>query len=336
MLELNKEYTYKDICRILGWKETTGETREKQIKIIEESFEFYHPINQKTHKPKKSYIFTRWIKEPMLVDKRKNNGTNSLFPDEKFDYLLKCLLKTGQEQNVYFQRGKCNDVYVSSSLIYQEFGFDIYSILDDIKYNDNETEVQRLFKSICLDAVKSNTITRICKKFGYDKNSIPKGILRQEGARGKAAKILQPDNDLLPRYNELEKEFIKVKGCISIQDAIQSKKYFEIINDIQKKFEEENKYGVKRYNVISFEGELNFVYDREKKKMYQEHLYKVVITSIEKSVNNRINNTKKYKKKLNDWQKKLLQNYLEQLLGKETETIEGEPETEESDWLDLI
>ena len=55
MLELNKEYTYKEICSVLGWKESTGNQKIKQIKEIKSSYEFFHPENKKTHKPKKSY-----------------------------------------------------------------------------------------------------------------------------------------------------------------------------------------------------------------------------------------------------------------------------------------
>ena len=53
MIELNtREYTYKDFCTELGWRIQSGgnETKKKQIRTIEESFEFYHPINPKTKK----------------------------------------------------------------------------------------------------------------------------------------------------------------------------------------------------------------------------------------------------------------------------------------------
>ena len=68
MLKLNQEYTYKKICEELGWRESSGNQKQKQIQEIEASFEFYHPENKKTHKPKKSYIFTKQLKEPELKD----------------------------------------------------------------------------------------------------------------------------------------------------------------------------------------------------------------------------------------------------------------------------
>lgn len=71
MLELNKEYTYSQICEILGWEQKAGNSKKAQLKEIEFAYEFYHPMNKKTHKPKKSYIFTRKICD--LVEPSKSN-----------------------------------------------------------------------------------------------------------------------------------------------------------------------------------------------------------------------------------------------------------------------
>ena len=71
MLELNKEYIYPQICEILGWEQKAGNSKKAQIKEIESAYEFYHPINKKTHKPKKSYVFIRRIRE--LVEPSKSN-----------------------------------------------------------------------------------------------------------------------------------------------------------------------------------------------------------------------------------------------------------------------
>ena len=79
MLELNKEYTYSQICECLGWKLSAGNSKKAQIKEIERCFEWYHPINNKTHKEKKSYIFTKQLKdlvEPSLANSAGNNTKN--------------------------------------------------------------------------------------------------------------------------------------------------------------------------------------------------------------------------------------------------------------------
>ena len=328
MIKLNTEYTYKEICNELGWNIQSGNNRikQKQIKTLEESYEFYHPENKKTHKPKKSYVFTKQLKEPILVDMRKNNGgvrenagKKNLFPDEEFDYLLDNILHTGENRNKYnHEGGYVNNVYVSTSLIYQEFGIDIYTMLNDIKYSDRDInkKVKRLFKNICIDIVKSYTITRICKKYGCSKNSLPKGILRK---RGKRAKGFVADDKLLDKFNEYEKKILEKRGFKTIQDAIENEKYFEIYNEIQEEFEKEGIYGIQRCNVISFDYcKFKFVYDSKKRELYQSHFRQVVFDAIKKSVDNRINETKEYKHKLTDCQKRILQNYLNQLLGKET------------------
>jgi len=74
MLELNKEYTYSQICEMVGWKISAGDQKKAQIKEIEAAFEFYHPINKKTHKEKKSYIFTKQLRE---INEIKHGGVRN-------------------------------------------------------------------------------------------------------------------------------------------------------------------------------------------------------------------------------------------------------------------
>ena len=57
MLELNKEYTYREICSVLGWKESTGNQKIKQIKEIESSYEFFHPENKQEEKRLSDFFF---------------------------------------------------------------------------------------------------------------------------------------------------------------------------------------------------------------------------------------------------------------------------------------
>lgn len=71
MLELNKEYTYPQICGIVGWELKAGNSKKAQIREIESAYDFYHPINTRTHKAKKSYIFTKKIRD--LVEPSKSN-----------------------------------------------------------------------------------------------------------------------------------------------------------------------------------------------------------------------------------------------------------------------
>ena len=86
-LELNKEYTYPQICETVGWQQTTGNSRLAQIREIEDANEYYHPINKKTHKPKKSYIFTRKLRDMVEPSKENSAGNNRKNIQPMIDYL---------------------------------------------------------------------------------------------------------------------------------------------------------------------------------------------------------------------------------------------------------
>lgn len=324
MLELNTEYTYKEICNELGWNIQSGNNRikQKQIKTLEESYEFYHPENKKTHKPKKSYVFTKQLKEPILVDMRK--VSEILITDEEFDYLLDSVLYTSTIREKYcdYKNSETiyNDVYVTNADIYKAFGIDIYRLLDCIEYKEDNRYINKLFKAICVDAVKRYTITRICKKYGYNKNSLPKGVLRY---KSKDNKVLVPDDDLLELYNEYEKDILDKYGFKSMQEVIETNSYALIYEKLSNLFEiNDDLYGVRKCNVISFEyRKFKFILDSKKKALYQEHFRKVVFDAIEKSIDNRINNItdkngkRKYKHYYTKDECVLLKDYFYQLLG---------------------
>lgn len=73
-LDFNVELTYKEICKNFGWSDEGGNTRKKNVAELERCYKFYHPINPKTKKEKKSYVFTAKIDDIDMSDKRVNNG----------------------------------------------------------------------------------------------------------------------------------------------------------------------------------------------------------------------------------------------------------------------
>lgn len=87
MLELNKEYTYSQICEIVGWEQKAGNSKKAQIKEIERCFEWYHPMNKKTHKEKKSYIFTKQLREPVVPSLANSAGNNTKNIRPMIEYL---------------------------------------------------------------------------------------------------------------------------------------------------------------------------------------------------------------------------------------------------------
>lgn len=358
MIELEKEYTYQDICNTLGWKIFSGgKSKARQIKCIEESFEFYHPINKNTKKPKKSYIFTKIIKEPLLIDNRggarvnsggfrENAGKKKLFSDEEFEYLWRVFVCGGYKRNVYHEyRENYKNIFFSNSTIYKEFGFDYYKIIEDIKYYEIDTLAKKVFQDTILDCVKSQTITRLCKRYGYKKNSLPKNILRSRSKQKEKQMIA--DSEQLPIYNQYLSEELKKNKYKNEKEAIDNGKYWDIIQAISHRFEVEKKmYNVRRYNCIKVDDiDLNSLGidfgDRKTTLQYKNNFQHTILESVEKSIKRRIEKNEKYKIRLNNTQKKLLNNYLQQLLGKEPEesieSIESTTNNEISmDWLDLL
>lgn len=90
MLEMNKEYTYQQICDVLGWEKQAGNSKIAQIKEIESCYRFYHPINKKTHKEKKSYIFTEKIRDAKLPSRQDNQGGNNIKNIRSMIDLIQC------------------------------------------------------------------------------------------------------------------------------------------------------------------------------------------------------------------------------------------------------
>lgn len=143
MLELNKEYTYKQIIEILGWEEKGGNSKKAQINEIESAYEFYHPMNKKTHKEKKSYIFTKQLRElvePSLANSVGNNSKN-IVPMIKY-----LQAHTGDEF--------CNGTYYSMT----DWYCDILDLLD---------------KELCTTVYQGeDAIIAYCEKYGISNKKL--------------------------------------------------------------------------------------------------------------------------------------------------------------------
>ena len=355
MVELNTEYTYKAICDTLKWsyQPSNNNTKERQIRCIEESYEFFHPINPKTKKEKKSYIFTHQIKEPILEDGRKNNGgarTNSgrkfLIPDEEFDLLWRNVVSAAYRLNHYYEREWLNKVYFSNTLLFSEYGFSYSKYLNKANFDENDNIVRYVFSNIVYDALKANTITRLCKRYNFPKNSLPKGILRAQSSK-KLTELIS-DDKLLPTYNEIEKQGFAELHCNDIKDVVKQGKYNDLMEYIDDKMLEHRKYHVRKYNMIQvndFDVKENYErfsqHDPERShrlEQYQQHFRDAIFSSVEKSCLKRIEDTEgKYKLKLTANQKILLKKYLYNILDKKDPNADSKQyDSDAYAWLDLL
>ena len=168
-LELNKEYTYPQICETVGWEQTTGNSRLAQIREIEDANEYYHPINKKTHKPKKSYIFTRKLRDMVEPSKENSAGNNRKNIQSMIDYLQ---AKFDFDDNWYsftdwyceklelMHKGICNAVYHSDEI---DAVCEEYNISDGKLFCEYVSAAKSELKNMFLKALayldKKNKIT---------------------------------------------------------------------------------------------------------------------------------------------------------------------------------
>jgi len=127
-LELNKEYTYSQICEVIGWEKKAGNSKKAQINEIESAYEFYHPVNNKAHKEKKTYVFTEKLRELIKPSKSNSGGSNNIKNIRPMVEYLQG--KIDLEDNEYYsfttwycekleilKKEFCNIPYMSSSVI---------------------------------------------------------------------------------------------------------------------------------------------------------------------------------------------------------------------------
>lgn len=169
MTELNKEYTYPQICETVGWKQTTGDSRMAQIREIEDANEYYHPINKKTHKPKKSYIFTKKLRDLVEPSRENSAGNNRKNIQPMIDYLQ---AKFDLDDNWYsftdwyceklelMHKGICNAVYHPDEI---DAVCEEYNISDGKLFCEYVSAAKSELKSMFLKALayldKKNKIT---------------------------------------------------------------------------------------------------------------------------------------------------------------------------------
>lgn len=312
MIKLNEIYTYKELCNLRNEKVKTGKSKKLQLKNWRRYFEWENITTQK-YKIIKIYDVPK-----EKNDGRKYNGRKNLIPEEEFDYLWKVMVSEAYKKNKYIERSWLNKVYFSNTLLFEMFGFSYGHYLKKAKFEEDDDIVKNVFQNIVYEALKANTVTRLCKRYGFNKNSLPKGILRSKNS----VKIGQmiDDDELLDEYNEIEAKILKEMNCYSIIDAVRQGKYKRLIDGIQSEFSSKKKYNVQKFNVIKVEdfsvienGE-NFG-DKKLIEEYRNHFRQVILSSVEKSCLNRIENNQKYKLKLNEKQKELLKKYLYNMLS---------------------
>ncbi len=234
-LELNKEYTYQQICKILNWELKAGNSKKAQIKEIESAFEFYHPENKKTHKPKKSYIFTKKIRnlvEPSIVNSAGNNRKNiqpmidylqtKVNPDDNDWYsFTDWYCEKLDLMNKYF----CNAVYLEAETIIELCKKE--GISDENLYKEYVSTAKSELKNLFL---KSLNYLQKKNQISYQDSYM---FFYQLGKRSKGFVISDCVNDLIIQNetvicNDMNEEYhinAKMKGRQLLRIIYSNEKY---------------------------------------------------------------------------------------------------------------
>ena len=203
-LELNKEYTYKQICEVLGWTYYTGGTsRDAQIKEIESAFEFYHPVSKYTHKEKNSYVFTKQLR---ALNKPKRGGVyNTKAIQPMMNYLMQTDIITGEYKS--FGRWLCADLKIFKPAVYDMYTYD-----------------ETLIKAVC----EKNNISKVklfCDYVRRAKFIVGDMFLKALSALEKQGKI------------EYRSGYMFVYAADKSEDALTNHFETDLLNDIVKKIE---------------------------------------------------------------------------------------------------
>lgn len=286
MIEFNTEYNYKDICNALGWHISSGNKRQNQIRLVEESFEYYHPINPKTKKPKKSYIFTKQIKD--IRDTKRDIFINL------YNYTVNVPHYQISIGNGYF--------LVDTIQIYNAFfGIDLSDIIQHLRADNpilllddkidtlsekeykNQVLIINLFIGDMINIVRNLTISKICRYEDVGKATLPKSIVRDK----KRGKGLIEDYDLLDIYMQYEQDFMAQKHCKGLVDVYFRGK-MQLLNDyVQEQFIRcHHVNGIKKVNRVP-KNHKNYKYDKSKIPNQQREYRLLLLDALTKKAYNR-------------------------------------------------
>lgn len=269
MIEFNTEYNYKDICNALGWSISTGAKRQKQIRLIEESFEYYHPINKKTKKTKKSYIFTKQIKD--IKDTKRDTFINL------YNYTVNIPHYQISVGNGYF--------LADTSHIYNAFfGIDIFDKINKIKANNNQSLVIiSVFVDDMLSAIKNMTTIKICRYEKINKNTLPKSIVR---CKKRGAGLIE-DYDLLSTYEQYEQDFVNLRHYDNLRDVFFRGNQKALNEYVQMQFKEDYGInGIKKVNRVPLNHK-HYKYDKNKIPAQQREYRLLLLNALTTKAHNR-------------------------------------------------
>lgn len=316
--ELGREYTYRQICETLGWKVYTGgDSRKAQISAIESSYQFIHPVNPRTGKEKKSYVFIKKLMDiPEITHggKRINAGKKPAFPTEYLQYLCEyMILQSATKENTFSFKGY-KKVYFNSRTIFQSLGWPYRMNFLEGMFAVNGT--LKMFERIVWKICHNHSTISLFKLYNgkFDGQLLfDRGILYFDEDGYKS------NDELLPIYNEVEKQVYTELGFGSLGEAIANSSLFKVNRLVQQRFYEKRRLSdvTKVYRFLLPDGEFerikHYEFDNKLIDERKAYFYKVILSTVQDMVISKNFGTGKYKFDLNGTQRHQFHHYNEKL-----------------------
>ncbi|EOS26493.1 hypothetical protein C806_01229 [Lachnospiraceae bacterium 3-1] len=255
-LEINKEYTYPQICEIVGWEQKAGNSKKAQLREIEDAYEYYHPENKKTHKPKKSYIFTRKIRDLVEPSKENSAGNNRKNIQSMIWYLQ---AKFDLDDNWYsftdwyceklelMHKGICNAVYHPDEV---DAVCEKYNISDGKLFCEYVSAAKSELKNMFLKALayldKKNKITYQDQyKFTYQLGKRTKGNVITDSLN---ERIEENETIVCNDMNEDYKLSKKMKGRQLLKTIYSKEKLTKEFKELSLGMLQDDEYAINKLN----------------------------------------------------------------------------------------
>ena len=277
-LELDKEYKYKDICKILNQPIKTGRSRVLQLNNWKNYFSWTNPTTQK-------FIITEIYGNISEIEMKTAGGHRDgsgrkVKLVKEFDYIFNYFLYDAVRKNEYYRRNDCwEEVYFSNDQIYTFFG-----LYDDIYAGQEDEIIDKKKYSLVADKVREKArswiYTKIKNKAKNNKIEFGEGIIaykRKPLNKHESAKNGEYKDEWLDKWNQYQKDFMEENHYGIIKRVIDEKRWQEMIDYISDKFEGYEL--VKKYYKIKFKPEYldGYSYNYDIYKEYQKHFNDTIV-----------------------------------------------------------
>lgn len=256
LLETNKEYAYKDLCKLFCWEVKTGNAKKAQLKVFASKVSYYEKGKGRYLK----YIVTEiYSEQKQIEDNRSNNGLDVY--KTNCDILLMNMLSDNSNKDQ-----QVTTLFLTKNNIWELLGF-INSSFKDVKKDKNkfleENEISKLgfndFYNMSYSKfieITETTLNRLRRQryinSWYNSLQVCEIEYEQEFDRNGYAKVnsegnyiykevynhTKPTKEMEDNIIKIEKEVLTELGYATTYTIALSNKYNEFQRRVNKKLKE--------------------------------------------------------------------------------------------------